>query len=151
MRDRSSIHHASATGGGVINGDDGVSITLRDDASLHHNTAGGYGAAINSGGTIVLRDRASVHDNAIDGPGDPAQAAFGSAIDIWRYGTDPTTLTIRDAATVRANTALSGGAGIFVWTACGDGNDPVVRGAKRTRVFGNTPKNLVRYDDTAGC
>lgn len=152
MRDRSSIHHASATGGGgAIGGDDGVAITLRDDASLHHNTAGGYGTAINSGGTIVLRDRASVHDNAIDGPGIPDAGGFGSAIDLWRYGTDPTTLTIRDAATVRANTALAGGAGILLWTACGLGNDPVVTGAKRTRVFGNSPKNVVRYDSTAGC
>lgn len=152
MRGRSSIHHASAvSAGGAIGGDEGVSITLRDDASLHHNTTEGYGAAMNSGGTILLRDRASVHDNMVDGPGIPDSAGFGSAIEIWRYGTDPTTLTLRDSATVTGNTALTGGAAIFVWTACGLGNDPVLVGAKRTRVFGNSPKNVVRHDGLAGC
>ena len=152
MRDRASIAYSHAvSGGGAIAGDDGAPgsiITLRDDASLHHNSTDGYGAAMNTGGTIVLRDRATIRDN--DGTSATGNLdAYGSAVEIWSYDTTVTRLTLRDDAAIRGNDALAGGGGLVIWTACGD-NVPIVKGA-RGRVTGNAPANVVRLTSDANC
>jgi hypothetical protein len=152
MRDRASIAYSHATfGGGAIavwNGAPGSIITLRDDASLHHNRTDGYGAAMNTSGTIVLRDRATIRDN--DGTSATGvEDKYGSAVEIWSYGTTVTRLTLRDDAAIRGNDALAGGGGVLIWTACGD-NVPTVKGA-RGRVTGNAPKNVVRQTSDTNC
>ena len=66
--------------------------------------------AMNVNGIVTLRGRASIHDNDGTAATDAAKAAFGSAVEIWSYGTNVTRLTIRDDASIRGNTADAGGA-----------------------------------------
>jgi len=153
---RTSIDHNSVTGGGGGVETHGGLLLLADRASIHHNSADGYGTAINGGGRIILRDRASIHSNDGTSAGDDAlDYSSGSAVEIWSYdtiyggGTEVTRLTLRDAATIRDNTAATNGGGIFIWTECGS-NVPTVGGAKG-RVFGNTPTQVVRYESATGC
>ena len=150
---RTTIRGAFAKYGGAIWAENGATVELRDRASIANGPTTGIVAGgavyLKPGASIVLRDRASIHDNDGTAATDAANAAFGSAVDIWSYGTNVTRLTIRDEASIRGNTADAGGGGVFVWTACGD-NVPILKGAKG-RVTGNTPKNVVRWTVTDGC
>lgn len=151
---RTSIdHNSAAEGGGGIEFNGGT-LLLADRASVHHNSAEHYGAGINGGGLITLRDRASVHHN--DGSaagGDADDFTSGSAVEIWTYDDPPseavTTLTLRDSARIRDNTAAPNGAGIMTWTACGT-NVPTIAGDVG-RVVGNIPAQTGTYAGTAGC
>lgn len=151
---RTSIDHNSVIRGGGGIELNGGALLLADRASIHHNSAGEFGAAINGGGLITLRDRASIHHNDGTAAGDDAyDYTGGSAVEIWAYDDPPseavTRLTLRDDARIRDNTAATNGGGIFVWTACGS-NVPTVKGAKG-RVMGNTPTQIVHYDDPSAC
>lgn len=143
MYGTSSIHDSTAASSGAIEAwsqdalDIPVRLRMHEQSSVYKNSATSYAAAIGVEGQMLMEGQSVVRNNTI--------AAGLGAVELWAWDLAiGSGLTMKNGSRIRTNTSGAGGAGIYVYDACGGGK-PTLTGANSTRVTGNTPAQIVHH------